>query len=131
MGRQVFECDEEQDDRRQYGKTVEALDAYARETLSYAADLALLFGTTMTTPIVASPEEVADDADKLNKVTFLEEVKEYVKRTRAFTSNLATIFAIAWGQCSDALKARVKTNAGYEENPWRTTASGSSARSGP
>ena len=35
----VFECFvEEQNDRQQYGKTVEALDAYARKTLPYSAD---------------------------------------------------------------------------------------------
>jgi hypothetical protein len=38
----VFECYEEQDDRRQYLTTVEALDAYACKTLSYTADLAPL-----------------------------------------------------------------------------------------
>lgn len=48
----VFECFEEQDDRRQYGKTVEALDAYARKTLSYTADLAPLFASTMTVPTI-------------------------------------------------------------------------------
>ena len=46
---------------------------------------------------------------------FAEEVKEYVKRTRTLKSNLATIFAVAWGQCSNAMKARVKTHSGYEE----------------
>jgi hypothetical protein len=91
MSGHVFECYEEQDDRRQYGKTVEALDAYARKTLLYAADLAPLFGTVTTTPNVARPENIADDADKLDEVIFLEEVKEYVKRTRALMSNLATI----------------------------------------
>ena len=51
----------------------------------------------------------------MDTMIFAEEVKEYVKRTRTLKSNLATIFAVAWGQCSDAMKARVKTHSGYEE----------------
>ena len=111
----VFECYEEQDDRRQYTKTIEALDAYARKTLTYTADLAPLFATTMATPEVDRPENIADDADRVAEMIFAEEVKEFVKRTRALKSNLATIFAVAWGQCSDAMKARVKTHVGYED----------------
>ncbi len=110
----VFECYEEQDDRRQYLKTVEALDAYARKTLPYTADLAPLFAATMKAPEVEQPDNIATDADKLTEMIFAEEVKEFVKCTRTLKSNLATIFAVAWGQCSEAMKARVKTRKGYE-----------------
>jgi hypothetical protein len=114
MGGHVFECFEEHNDRRQYVKTVEALDAYARKTLSYAADLAPLFATTMTAPTVERPENIEADADKLAEMIFAEEVREFVKRTRTLKSNLATIFAVAWGQCSEAMKARVKTHGSYD-----------------
>ena len=110
----VFECFEEQDDRRQYGKTVEALDAYARKTLSYTADLAPLFASTMTVPTIERPDNIAEEANKLEEMIFAEEVKEYAKRTRMLKSNLATIFAVAWGQCSEAMKARVKTHNGND-----------------
>ncbi|KAI2510045.1 Reverse transcriptase (RNA-dependent DNA polymerase) [Fragilaria crotonensis] len=115
MSGHVFECFEEQNDRRQYGKTVEALDAYARKTLSYSADLAPLFATTMMAPTIERPDDIVEDAGKLEEMIFAEEVKEYVKRTRTLKSNLATIFAVAWGQCSEAMKARVKTHSGYDE----------------
>jgi hypothetical protein len=38
-----------------------------------------------------------------------EEVKEYVKRSRQLRSNLATVYAVAWGQCSKAMKAKLKS----------------------
>ena len=53
----VFECFEEQNDCRQYVKTVEALDAYARKTLTDTANLAPLFATPMTTPTIERPEK--------------------------------------------------------------------------
>ena len=114
MSGHVFECFEEQDDRRQYGKTVEALDAYARKTLSYSADLAPLFASNMAAKTIERPDNIVEAADKLEEMIFAEEVKEYVKRTRTLKSNLATIFAVAWGQCSEAMKARVKTHNGYD-----------------
>ena len=111
----VFECYEEQDDRRQYAKTVETLDAYARKTLHYSADLAPLFAATMIAPTIERPKNIVKDADAVTAMIFAEEAKEYVKRTRSLKSNLATIFAVAWGQCSESMKARVKTHDGYAD----------------
>jgi hypothetical protein len=115
MGGNVFECYEEQDDRRQYTKTVEVLDAYAKKTLSYAADLAPLFSAKMTAPSIDRPPPFEEGANKLEEMIYAEEVKEYVKRARTLTSNLATIYAVAWGQCSEDMKARVKTHEGYDD----------------
>ena len=116
MSGHVFECFEEQNDRRQYGKTVEALDAFARKTMQYAADLAPLFAATMAVPQIKRPQSIpAEGADRLDEMIFQEEAKEYVRRVRTLDSNMATIFAVAWGQCSEAMKARVKTHTGYEE----------------
>ena len=42
-------------------------------------------------------------------------MKEFVGRTRALRSNLATIHTVIWGQCSEAMKSKVNTHAGYKE----------------
>ncbi|KAI2502818.1 Reverse transcriptase (RNA-dependent DNA polymerase) [Fragilaria crotonensis] len=68
----------------------------------------------MAAPTIERPDNIVEAADKLKEMIFAEEVKEYVKRTRTLKSNLATIFAVAWGQCSEAMKARVKTHNGYD-----------------
>jgi hypothetical protein len=88
MGGNVFQCYEEQDDRRQYAKTIEALDAYAKKNLSYTADLSPIFAATMTEPKIERPVAIEEGADKLDKMIFAEEAKEYVKRTRSLKSNL-------------------------------------------
>jgi hypothetical protein len=38
-----------------------------------------------------------------------EEIKELAKRKRALCSNLSAIQTIIWGQCSEVMKARVKS----------------------
>ena len=52
MNGNVFQCYEEQANRRQYAKTFEALNAYVKKKLIYSADLAPLFATTMRTPTI-------------------------------------------------------------------------------
>ena len=60
----MFECYKEQTDRRQYGKTLEALNSYSKKHLKYSADLAALFGETMSEPIINMPEEPEEGTGK-------------------------------------------------------------------
>lgn len=39
---------------------------------------------------------------------YSEEVKEYVKRVRTLKSNLVALHVVIWGQCSEAVRAKVK-----------------------
>ena len=75
MNGNVFECYEEQSDRRQYAKTLEVLDRYVRKTLKYSEDLAPLFADTMAVPMVDMPDDLDDDAGLTMKMIFAEEVK--------------------------------------------------------
>ena len=54
----VFQCYEEQSDRRQFVKTKDALDAYVKKNLKYNEDLASLFADVMTMPEFEMPEEL-------------------------------------------------------------------------
>lgn len=115
MNGHVFECYEEQSDRRQYAKTIEALEGYVKITLRFSEDLAPLFADNMEVPMVAMPEDPGDNPGKTAEMIFAEEVKEYVKRTRTLKSNLATIHAVIWGQCSEAMKAKIKAHDDYKD----------------
>ena len=61
------------------------------------------------------PEEPEEGSGKTQELIYTEEVKEYVKRLREMKSNLATIHAVAWGQCSEAMRAKVKSLSHYKE----------------
>ena len=115
MNGHVFECYEEQSDRRQYSKTLEALESHVKKSLKYSEDLATLFAETMATPKIDMPTEPDASASKTEEMFYVEEVKEFVKRSRQIKSNLATVHAIVWGQCSEAMKAKVKSMTGYKE----------------
>jgi hypothetical protein len=115
MNGHVFECFDEQGDRRQYSKTVEALEGYVKKSLKFSEDLAPLFATNMIAPTVAMPAEPGVDPTRTEEMIWTEEVKEYVKRTRELRSNLASAHAVIWGQCSEAMRAKIKSLNGYAE----------------
>ena len=60
MNGNVFECYEEQTDRRQYAKTLQAFEAHARKSLECAADLAPLFASTPAQPVIAEPADLPE-----------------------------------------------------------------------
>jgi Zinc knuckle len=115
MNGNVFECYEEQTDRRQFSKTIEALESYVKKHLKYAEDLSKLFGDPMAEPTISMPKDPTNPKPtKTEELIHLEEVKAYVKRTQLLKSNLGTIHAVTWGQCSEAMKAKIKALVDYK-----------------
>ena len=108
MNGNVFECFDEQTDRRQYAKTVEALDGYVKKNLKYSEDLTPLFLTQMTLPVLTKPPKPGAGADETDIIIWQEDVKDYSKRTRILRENLGAIQAVVWGQCSEAMQTKLK-----------------------
>lgn len=84
MNGNVFQCFSlEQRDRRQYEKTIEALEGYVKKTLKYHEDIVDLFGPDMKNPEIEKPKELGDKTTDLDRTIQQEdEAKDYVKRTR-------------------------------------------------
>lgn len=89
---------------------------YAKKSLKCAEDLKSLFATDMKMPILERPEVPDDDADETDMAIWNEDIKDYAKRKRALRGNLAAIQAVIWGQCSEAMKAKLKSIDGYEQS---------------
>ena len=71
----VFECFEEQMDRRQYARIVAALEGHVKKILKYSEDLASLFAEDMMPPIIAMPDDQGADPSKTAEMIWAEEVK--------------------------------------------------------
>ena len=67
MNANVFECFEEHGDRRQYVKTIEALEGYMKKTMKYSEDLAPLFAPEMTLPSIEYPKDPGLEPTKLEE----------------------------------------------------------------
>jgi hypothetical protein len=116
MNGHVFQCYEERSDPVQFTRTMEALHAYTKKELK-TTDLGTLFGSTPTLPTIAKPKKLldADKGDEIEEAILKEEVKQYVYRTKELKSNMAAIHSVAWGQCSEAIKAKIKAITGYQD----------------
>ena len=123
MNGNVFQCHGKRKDSRQFKRTMDALQEYSKKNVRNPADLSPLFGSTIKEPTLEMPKDpIADDEldEKGNKtgkklplsatatLLWQEEVKDYFKRKREVKTSLATIYAVAWGQCSEAMKAKIK-----------------------
>jgi hypothetical protein len=104
----VFECQHERGDRLQYARTLEALEEYAKKSFKFYEDVAPLFAVTMSSPRVVLPEDLPDDPapTRTQELLFTEQLKEYMRRTQELRSNLATLYAIIWGQSGPTKNCR-------------------------
>ena len=118
----VFECYEEQTDRRQYRKTVEALECYAKKTM-YPEDLAPLLVTDSTLPVLEKPPRPlpvppATVAAEEDIEIWKEDLRHLSKRKSVLRGNLSAIHAVIWGQCSETMRVKLRSIDEYEEN-WK------------
>ncbi|KAI2491005.1 hypothetical protein MHU86_23573 [Fragilaria crotonensis] len=109
MNANVFECFEEQTDRRQFTKTLEAPEAYVKKSLKFAEDMTALFADEMEEPRLELPTELDPGVSTVEKAIWDEELREFVKRKGAFKGNLATIQAVVLGQCSESMKKKLRS----------------------
>ena len=113
MNGHVFQCFHEQNDRKQFKKTVEALGEYANKNLKFSRDLSPLFEDTIASPSIPMPQDLPTTASRVEAEVWKEEIKEYTKQRRELKNNSGVIFAVAWGQCSEAMKAKLRTDPDY------------------
>ena len=85
MDGNVFECHDEQSDRRQYAKTVEALKGHVNQTLKNAEDLSCQFGIEPRLPTIEKPvlPRDADEGDR--ELCWKEDLKGLNKRKRVLS----------------------------------------------
>jgi hypothetical protein len=118
MNGNVFECYDEQTDRRQFAKTVEALQGYVKKSLKYSEDLSQIFAPKSTMPVLANPVKPGlnpdgSDHNETDIELWKEDIKDLAKRRRQLRGILSSIMAIIWGESSEAMKAKVKSCDGY------------------
>ncbi len=114
MNGHVFECAFEQGDKRQYARTLEALEGYAKKNFKFSEDFASLFAPDASEPVIEKPADLEPGYSATDEMIWKEEIKAYVSRLGVLRGNMAAIFAVAIGQCSEAMKAKLKSLKEYE-----------------
>jgi hypothetical protein len=116
MNGHTFGCFDEQGDKRQFVKTMEALAQYARKTYKFSEDFSSLFLAEPSTPRLDKPNPPPkEDRTETDDLIFREEIKQYVTRCSALKGNLAAIWSVAIGQCTDTMKAKLESLKDFDE----------------
>ena len=105
----VFQCHGEHTNKQQFLKTVGVLDEHINKTFPYPQDIASICKTFAVVKLVQPPnltkEEYEGDMGK--RMIWETTMKTYIKRTDLMESNLRSIYAIVWGQCSQMMQSKL------------------------
>jgi hypothetical protein len=113
MNGHVFQCFNEGADQNQFARSVEALGEYIAKNVKYPGDMMALT-KDLSEPTVKKPEELPEDeTSNLKKTVWKKQVDNYVLRLEHVEQNLKAIFAVTWGQCSESMKAKLKSLPDY------------------
>ena len=107
MNGHVFPCFNKCEDKKKFSKTVEALGEYIAKKLKYPGDMASLT-KDFVKPEIPKPTELGvSETNRLVIAIWEKKVSAYCTRTDYLDSNLKTAYAVIWGQCSEAMKAKL------------------------
>jgi len=114
MNGHVFQCFNECEDKKQFSKTVEALGEYIAKKLKYPGDMVSLT-KDFVRPKIPKPTELdVSETNRLVIAIWEKKVSAYCTRTDYLDSNLKTAYAVIWGQCSKAMKAKLTSLDDFE-----------------
>jgi len=114
MNGHVFQCANEMIDKNQFNKMLEALAQYIAKNVKYPGDMVPLT-KEIVKPTIASPGELdLNEKSGLVKALWDRQVDGYFTRTGHIESNLKAMYAIIWGQCSEAMQAKLKSLSDFE-----------------
>jgi hypothetical protein len=107
----IYDCG----DNRQvdmYTKTTREIGDYVGRTYKYGGDARIVV-QTLALPTIELPEDPKDDASKTTLKLWDKAIDEYVRRKSYLEENIKTMYSLVWGQCSDAIRAKLETKADH------------------
>jgi hypothetical protein len=92
----------------QFTKTTREICEYLGRTYKYGADTKMAL-ETMAEPTFAEPTDPVATATRTQVRIWEKQVDEHVKRGSMLTENLNTAYSLIYGQCSDAMRAKLES----------------------
>jgi hypothetical protein len=110
---QIYDCS----DSRQadvYVKTTKEMAEHVGRTFKYGMDARLSI-ESLKLHALAIPSDPSTTATATEKRIWEKEVDEYVKRRVHLDENMKTVYSLAWGQCTDILRAKLEALTIYNQ----------------
>jgi hypothetical protein len=96
-----------------YTKMVKEIATYISSTYKYGADAKITM-ETLAHPTLNKPMDPHAEASQMQCCIWEKRVNEFVKREINLEENIKWIYLLAWGQCTDALHAKLEVLPTYE-----------------
>ena len=93
--------------------TTKHIAGYVGRTYTQGGDIRLAV-ENLTLPTLEGPT-APTTTDALAVAIFREEVKEFVKRTKKLEENVQLLWALVWGQASDAVRTKLEARRDHED----------------
>jgi len=114
MNGHVFQFFNKCEDKKHFSKTVEALGEHIAKKLKYPGDMVSLTKDFVKPEIPIPTELEASETNRLVIAIWEKKVSAYCTRTDYLNSNLKTAYGVIWGQCSEAMKAKLSSLDDFE-----------------
>jgi len=114
MNGHVFQCYNETTNRRQFSRTLQELGRYASVKLKYSQDMRVLL-KSMSEVIFDLPADLETTASQAEKELWKLEISDFHTRRKLYASNKSALFAVAYGQCSEAMQAKLQATENFRE----------------
>jgi hypothetical protein len=116
MSGHIYQCfGEGKGGQTQFIRTTEVLGQYIAKYVKYPADMTCLT-RELKQPSITRPLDLTSSASEFEKLQWKQEVEDYFKRNRQLQHNTKTVYSVIWGQCSEALRARLKSHPDFDVN---------------
>ena len=115
MNGNIFSCFHEGANQTQFTKTCEALAEYIARNVKNPGDM-MSIAKELKAPNVKKPAQISStEKDLLTLAVWKKQVANYVERLEQVEQNTKALFAIIWGQCSESMKAKLKSLPDYAD----------------
>ena len=102
----IYDCSFKQTDA--YTRTTKEIAEYAGRTYKFGNDVRLAV-EFLEAPLMDIPDDIDEDTATKSETRIWEKrIDEYVKRDEAYKQNMKTLYAVIWGQCTEALRAKLQ-----------------------
>jgi hypothetical protein len=108
----IYDCGDNTRQVDTYTKTTREIGDYVGRTYKYGGDARIVV-QTLTLPTIELPEDPKDGASKTAMKLWDKAIDEYVRRKSYLEENIKTMYSLVWGQCSDAIRAKLETKADH------------------
>lgn len=104
----VYEVHNEASKANQYQRTTKAIAAYATRIMKQGKDIRSLIDNLEDVDFEALKPVSKNSDDAVEKLILQQEVNSFVKRRDLYEANKDALYSIIWGQCSEALQAKLE-----------------------